>query len=155
MNKANTPYNYNADISLFDGETGDINELSRGWLGFAGHDLNVVLELSKSIDLQQVVASFAHVPDAWAFAPTAVMVYVSEDGENYSPAINAKLKYAPEEESMNKPQKINITIDVDKPNVRYVRLVAKNMGRIPAWHKAKGLKPWIMVDEVQLNEFIR
>lgn len=155
VNKPNTPYNFDAETILFDGETGEISELSRGWLGFSGSDLNVVLELSKGIELQQVVTSFAHVPDAWAFAPNAVQVFVSPDGETWSPAINAKLKYAPEEQAMNSPQKVTVTIDVNKPDVRFVRLVAKNLGRIPAWHKARGLRPWIMIDEVQLNEVIK
>ncbi len=154
-NKPNTPYNFEQETILFDGDRGDISELSRGWLGFSGNDFNVVLELSKAIELQQVVARFAHVPDAWAFAPTAVQVYVSDDGENFSPAINAKLKYAPEEQSMNSPQLVTVTIDVDKPDVKYVRIVAKNMGRIPSWHKARGLRPWIMVDEIELNEVIK
>ena len=154
VNKANTPYNFNPESILFDGETGEISELSRGWLGFSGTDLNVVLELSKGIDLQQVTASFAHVPDAWAFAPNAVQVFVSSDGENYSPAINAKLKYAPEEQAMNTPQRVTVTIDVNQSDIRFVRFVAKNMGRIPAWHKARGLRPWIMVDEIQLLETI-
>ena len=135
-------------------ERGEISELSRGWLGFSGSDLNVVLELSKGIELQNVVATFAHVPDAWAFAPTAVQVYVSSDGENYSQAIAAKLKYAPEEQSMNSPQLVKVVVEVNETDVKYVRLVAKNMGRIPAWHKAKGLKPWIMMDEVELQETI-
>lgn len=154
VNKPNTPYNYNAETILFDGETGEISELSRGWLGFSGNDLNVVFQLSKPIELQQVVVGFAHVPDAWAFAPTAVQVYVSSDGVEYSPAINAKLKYAPEEQSMNTPQYVSVIVEVNQPDVKFVRLVAKNMGRIPSWHKAKGLRPWIMVDEVQLNEVI-
>lgn len=153
-NKPNTPYNFNQESILFDGETGEISELSRGWLGFSGNDLNVVFQLSKAIELQQVEVGFAHVPDAWAFAPTAVQVYVSSDGVEYSPAINAKLKYAPEEQSMNSPQYVRVVVDINQSDVKYVRLVAKNMGRIPAWHKARGLRPWIMVDEVQLNEVI-
>ena len=144
VNKPNTPYNFNMETMLFDGEFGEIRELSRGWLGFSGNDLNVVLELSKPIELQQVEVSFAHVPEAWAFAPTAVQVFVSSDGENFSPAINAKLKYAPEEQSMNSPQLVKVIIDVNQADVKYVRLVAKNMGRIPSWHKARGLRPWIM-----------
>lgn len=154
VNKPNTPYNYEMETILFDGERGDISELSRGWLGFSGSDLNVVFELSKAIELQQVEVRFAHVPDAWAFAPIAVQVFVSSDGENYSPAIDAKLKYAPEEESMNKAQLVKVVVDVNKADVKFVRLVARNMARIPAWHKARGLRPWIMVDEVQLNEVI-
>lgn len=154
-NKPNTPYNFNPESILFDGETGDISELSHGWLGFSGNNFDVVLELSKAIELQQVLVTFAHVPDAWAFAPTAVQVYVSEDGENFSQPINAKLKYAPEEQSMNNPQKVKVLVEVNQPDVKYVRLVAKNMGRIPSWHKARGLRPWIMVDEIELDEVIK
>ena len=152
--KPNTPYNYNQETILFDGETGTISELSRGWLGFSGNDLDVVLELSKAIELQNVVVHFAHVPDAWAFAPTAVTVYVSSDGVTYSPAINARIKYAPGEESMNSPQLQTVTVEVNQPDVKFVRLVGKSLSRIPSWHKAKGLRPWIMVDEVELNEVI-
>ena len=128
--------------------------MSRGWLGFSGNDLDVVLELSKAIELQNVVVHFAHVPDAWAFAPTAVTVYVSSDGVTYSPAINARIKYAPGEESMNSPQLQTVTVEVNQPDVKFVRLVGKSLSRIPSWHKAKGLRPWIMVDEVELNEVI-
>ncbi len=56
---------------------------------------------------------------------------------------------------MNSPQKVSVTVEINQPDVKYVRLVAKNMGRIPSWHKAKGLRPWIMVDAVQINEVIR
>lgn len=152
--KPNTPYNYDMETSLFDGETGDITDLSRSWLGFSGNDLNVTFTLSKSIELQNVVMHFAHVPEAWAFAPTAVMVYVSADGENFSEAINAKIKYDPAAIEMNTPQKQIISIEVNQPNVKYVKLVARNLGKIPVWHKAKGLRPWILVDEVELNEVI-
>ena len=154
-NKPNTPYNYNQETILFDAVRGEITDLSQGWLGFSGNDMSVVLQLSKPIDLQDVELHFAHVPDAWAFAPTQVMVYVSEDGENFSQAIPAKIKYNPGEKDMDMPQLQTVRIDVDRQNVRYVRVVAKNLGRIPVWHKAKGLRPWIMVDEIQLNEVIK
>lgn len=155
QNKPNTPYNYNSESILFDGETGDISDLSRGWLGFSGSDFSTVFQLSKPIDLQRVILRFAHVPEAWAFAPKSMAVYVSSDGENYSPAYNAKIKYDPSEEAMNSPQLVVLSVDINQPDVKYVRVVARNLGKIPVWHKAKGLRPWIMVDEIQVNEVIR
>lgn len=152
--KPSTPYNYNMEGILFDGETGEISDLSQGWLGFKD-DINVTFELSKSIELQDVVMHFAHVPDAWAFAPIQVMVYVSNDGQNWSEPIRAKIKYNPGEVEMNTPQLQTIKIAVDMPDVKYVRVFAKSLARIPEWHKAKNLKPWLMLDEVQLNEVIK
>lgn len=152
---ANTPYNYNEASLLSDAERGDVNDLSRGWLGFSGNDLQVVFDLSKNIDLQAVEMNFAHVPDAWAFAPVQVSVSVSSDGVNYSEPIAAKIKYDPADEAMNKPQVVTVSVEVEKTGVKYVRVMAMNMGKIPAWHKAKGLRPWLMVDEVTLTETIR
>lgn len=154
VNSANTPYNFNETNILFDAETGDISDLSHGWLGFSGNDLQVVFDLSKSIELQNVEMRFAHVPDAWAFAPTQVYVSVSSDGVNYSDPIAAKIKYDPADEAMNSPQVVSISVNVEKANVKYVKVLAKNLGKIPVWHKAKGLRPWVMIDEVTLNEVI-
>ncbi|MBO4751350.1 MAG: chitobiase/beta-hexosaminidase C-terminal domain-containing protein [Bacteroidales bacterium] len=152
--KPNTPYNRQYQTALFDAEYGDVNNLSNGWLGFSASDMSVVLELAKEIELESIELRFAHNPDAWAFAPTAVDVYVSQDGVSYSEPMAANITYDPQSESMNMSQLTTINVFVDKPNVRYVKVVAKNMGRIPSWHRNKGLRPWLMTDEVKLNERI-
>ncbi|MCR4812954.1 MAG: chitobiase/beta-hexosaminidase C-terminal domain-containing protein [Bacteroidales bacterium] len=152
--KPNTPYNKQYQTALFDAEYGDVNNLSSGWLGFSASDMSVVLELAKEINLESVELRFAHNPDAWAFAPTAVDVYVSQDGVTYSEPMAATITYDPQSESMNMSQLVTINVYVEKPNVRYVKVVAKNMGRIPSWHRNKGLRPWLMTDEVKLNERI-
>ena len=153
--KPNTPYNYQFQTALYDGETGDVNNLSSGWIGFSASDLAVTLELAKEIELESVELRFAHNPDAWAFAPTAVNIYVSSDGVTFSDPIAAKITYDPQSVDMNTTQLANIKVLVDKPEVKYVKVVAKNMGRIPSWHKNKGLRPWLMTDEIKLNETIK
>ncbi len=154
VHKPNTPYNYRYQSALYDGETGDVNNLSSGWVGFSASDLAVTLELTKEIELESVELRFAHNPDAWAFAPTAVDVSVSSDGVTFSAPVAAKITYDPQSADMNTTKLVDINVHVDKPNVRYVKIVAKNMGRIPSWHKNKGLRPWLMTDEIKLNEKI-
>lgn len=155
VNSASTPYNFNQETILFDAETGDVNDLSRGWLGFSGKDLDVTLTLGKAISLQDVEMHFAHAPNAWAFAPMQVLVSVSSDGKNFTEPIAAKIKYDPSNEAMNNAQQVTIRVDVEQANVRYVRVVARALEKIPSWHKAKGLKPWVLVDEITLNETIK
>ena len=101
-----------------------------------------------------VSCTFAHVPDAWVFAPAQVEIQVSADGKNYSDPIPATITYDPSSESMNTTQLQVITIPAEKEDVRFVRVVAKPIGRIPQWHRAKGLNPWIMVDEVEIKELV-
>lgn len=150
--KPNTPYNKNAVKALFDGEIGDVNDLSRGWLGFSGHDVQVDLELSKCINIKGVTLRFAHVPDAWVFAPSQVMVAVSKDGKEYSDYVPATVNYDAAAAEMNTTQLQVIHIPVSRADVRFVRLLAKPISRIPQWHRAKGLKPWTMMDEVVIEE---
>lgn len=152
---ANTPYNYDQATLLFDAMTGDLNDLGNGWLGFSGNDMEVVFDLSKSIELQDVEMHFAHIPDAWAFAPTHVYVSVSSDGTDFGTPIAAKITYDPADEAMNNPQKVTLHVNVGCKDVHFVKVLATNLGKIPVWHKAKGLKPWIMIDEVMLNEAIK
>lgn len=152
QNAPNTPYNQKADKVLFDGQNASVVDLSSGWLGFSGSNVVATFELSKTIELGTVELRFAHVPEAWVFAPSAVDIYISSDGENFNLASSAVITYDPSSREMNATQVVPITVDVNKKNVSSVKVVARNIGRIPVWHKAKGLKPWIMMDEVRLNE---
>lgn len=153
--KPNTPYNHKAETALFDGEVGSVNDLSRGWIGFSGVDFSAVMELGKTIELDQVVLRFAHVPETWVFAPKEVEVYTSADGVNFDHRYNAVIPYDPSAEEMNSTQLQTVKVNVGQSGVRFVKIVAKNIGKTPKWHKAKGLPAWIMIDEVQLNEVIK
>lgn len=150
--KPNTPYNKNIDRALIDGEKGDVNDLSRGWLGFSAYDMQADLRLAKAIEIGSVTIRFAHVPDAWVFAPAECYVSVSSDGETYTRPVAATILYDPAAESMNTTQLQTLVIPVSQADVRFVRVLAKPIDRIPAWHRAKDLNPWIMLDEITIEE---
>ena len=35
-----------------------------------------------------------------------------------------------------------------KANVRYVKIIIKNYGKMPAWHLSAGEQAWLFVDEI-------
>lgn len=153
-NKPNTPYNRNYDRALSDGEIGTVDDLSRAWIGFSGNDMVVTVTLSKPVDLEDVRLRFAHQPSAWAFAPTTVSVSTSTDGEHYSASTLAETDFDPSAVDNNSARLVEPVIHVATRGVRYVRIVARNVGRIPDWHSAKGLRAWMMVDELTLTEML-
>ena len=55
---------------------------------------------------------------------------------------------------MNATQLQMLTVPVNRTDVRFVRIIATPIARIPAWHRAKGLNPWIMMDEIKIEEEI-
>lgn len=153
-NKPNTPYNRHYDRALSDGETGSVDDLSHAWIGFSGNDMIVTVTLSKPIDLDEVRLRFAHQPSAWAFAPAMVTVSTSSDGEHYGAAVTAEMDFDPTAVENNSARLVDPSVRVAARDVRYVRVVARNVGRIPDWHSAKGLRAWLMVDELTLTELM-
>ena len=148
----NTPYNHNAAKALFDGETGSVDDLTRGWLGFSGNDVVVVVTLAKPISVDHVTVRFAHAPDAWVFAPVQVKVEVSADGQQYKDAKLATISYDPASEYATTPDVKTLKVGVMQSNVKFIKISAKSIGKLPPWHKAKGLKPWMMLDELYVIE---
>ncbi len=154
-NQPNTPYNKNLETALFDGVYGSTSNLSDDWIGFSGSNFEAVLALVKPIDIQSVEATFMHAPESWAFAPKSFSVYVSPDGKNYSPEIKADVKFIPSEKENAYNQVITFRSLVNINQVKYIKVAAKSIGKIPSWHEAKGLRPWMFVDEIVINETVK
>ncbi|MBQ9547487.1 MAG: chitobiase/beta-hexosaminidase C-terminal domain-containing protein [Bacteroidales bacterium] len=153
--KPNTPYNRNSARALFDGEMGDVSDLSEGWIGFSGGDCGATFQLARQLDVEQVSLRFAHNPDAWIFAPKQVWVYLSYDGSTFTDSISAPITYNPELKDEAVATVYAVDVKVNRQAVRAVRVVAHGIGRIPEWHRAKGLKPWLMIDEVTVKETLK
>ena len=152
--KPNTPYNVGTDTILFDGERGDINSLSRGWLGFSGGDVVTTVELAKTLDVESIVLRYAHNPAVWAFAPQAVTVAFSADGSDYSDTVTVHPTFAPDAQAESQPRVVELNVPVDRKGVTSVKIIAHTIGTIPQWHRGKGLNPWVLMDELEVNEKI-
>ena len=56
---------------------------------------------------------------------------------------------------MNTTQLQMLTVPVNRTGVRFVKIVAQPIRGIPSWHRAKGLKPWILMDEIEVSEMLK
>ena len=96
-----------------------------------------------------------HAPESWAFAPKAFSVYVSADGKTYSPEIKADVKFVPSEKENAYNQVVTFRSLVNINQIKYIKVVATSIGKIPSWHEAKGLRPWMFIDEITINETVK
>ena len=53
---------------------------------------------------------------------------------------------------MNTTQLQTLVVPVKRSDVRFVKIMARPIHGIPDWHRAKGLNPWIMLDEIKIEE---
>lgn len=152
--RPNTPYNVGTDTILFDGLTGTVDDLSRGWLGFSGEAVVTTVELAKPVVADAVVLRYAHSPSLWAFAPDSIAVAYSIDGKTFSEPHVVAVPFNPTEQQHNTPQLVELRIPAPSQSIGFIRIVPHTIARIPAWHRAKGLNPWLMMDEIQIEEHL-
>lgn len=150
--KASTPYNLGTDTILFDGEHGSVEDLSHGWLGFSGTAPVTVVELSRPIDIDYVVLRYAHSPAVWAFAPRDVLLTFSADGETWGDTMRYTVPFDPAAQDNDADQLVELRIPVERHGVGYIKVEPSTIVKMPDWHRAKGLKPWLMMDEIEISE---
>ena len=149
--KPNTPYNKHYETALNDGETGLVEDLSHHWIGFSATNCEATVTLSKPVDIDQIKLRFAHNPEAWVFAPDSIVVMTSADGIKYSTPRVFTCQFNPTKEENNAAKLVELDITVNTNDVKYIKIIAHNIGRIPQWHRAKGLHAWIMTDEINIK----
>lgn len=153
--KPNTPYNHNSALALIDGVTGDVSDLSQGWIGFSGGSCGMTFQIAQPLDIDKVSLRFAHNPEAWIFVPREVKVAFSYDGTTFTDSLTIAAPFAPDEQDRNVPLAVPFKVKAGRRQVKALRIVAQGIERIPEWHRAKGLKPWIMTDEVGVSEIMK
>lgn len=149
---ANTPYNVGTDTILYDGEHASVDDLSRGWLGFSGKAPTITVTLAKTVNIDYVTLRYAHTPAVWAFAPCNVTLTFSADGTTWGDTVSFALPFDPANQENNSDQLVELRIPADRNGVGFIRIEPATIDRIPAWHRAKGLKPWLMMDEIEISE---
>lgn len=153
--KPNTPFNVGTDTILFDGEKGVVSDLQHGWLGFSGSGVTATVKLAKQVDVENLTLRFAHVPDNWAFAPAHITVTLSSDGEHYTDTVEVAMPFDPTAIEENIPREVEIKVPVGRDNVAFMKVEVDAISAVPDWHRAKGLKPWILMDEIEVSEKIK
>lgn len=145
----NNQYTAGGPEGLIDGLNGDKDWRKGGWQGYYGNDFEAVLDLQKVSSITSASASFLQDQRAWIMMPKAFLVYTSMDGINYT-LQGTQNSTAPD--NFDGPLVQTETIQFNKPTLaRYVKLIAQNYGKLPAWHLSAGESAYIFVDEVSVK----
>ena len=83
-----------------------------------------------------------------AFAPTTLIMEVSEDGKTFEKVydyVNDEPKKLTNDISI---KEFTEEIDVKSKNIQYIRLKAEQLGVCPAKHPNAGERTWLFLDEI-------
>ncbi|MDO9256578.1 MAG: sialate O-acetylesterase [Bacteroidales bacterium] len=131
-------------LALLDGILASENFQDGSWQGFEGNDLDVIIDLGKTIHVKRIKVNFLSDTKSWIFLPKQVSVQVSEDGITYKKLGDNKFSSEKEIEDVL----IQPVLFATDCKVRFIKLSAINQGLCPAWHPGAGNKSWIFADEI-------
>jgi hexosaminidase len=94
--------------------------------------------------LKEIGCRFYHAPGSWIYAPESLTVWVSADGHQFQQVKTLDVK--PTREGS-----VSVTIPLGSLNVRFVRIVAKNVGLIKPGQPGAGNPAWMFMDEITLQ----
>ena len=145
FSKYSTQYTGGGPVGLIDGLRGTTNFASGEWQGYQGQDFEAIIDLKRSTEINELGASFLQVARSWIWMPTKIEFETSDDGENYKKVLELPIVF-PEREMIHTIREYSKKID--RTRARYLRVKAKNFGKIPEWHPGAGSDAYIFVDEV-------
>ena len=140
-------YDVGGPKALTDGIIGPMN-YHYNWLGFWGDDMDVVIDLEKTLDIHEINADFLFYPLSWIFVPKRVVCYVSEDNVEWTEIAS---KTYENEASLAECKIVPFSFTALHGKGRYVRVKAESLLTNPEWHRGVGQPCWIFCDEVRIK----
>lgn len=148
LSTMNPKYIFNGPSGLVDGKEGAASYVDGNWVGFSGKNgMQAIIDLGQSQQISSVRVGTLNDTPNWIFTASAIRVFGSEDGKDYSLIvennINTPDSKAPIERSV-------VSVDFPLTKARYVKIELPSTV-IPSWHDGKGAPGLIFVDEIEIN----
>ncbi|RPD46503.1 FN3 associated domain-containing protein [Paracnuella aquatica] len=144
----NEQYKGDGGRTLFDAQKGDQNFRSGKWLGFKEQPLTAQLLFKQPVTLSSVAVSTLVDIGSYIMPPQQLEVW----GGNHPSKLRLLGRLRPQQplkDTSGYMQGYEVLFDATPVSV--IKLVAVPVGKLPAWHRGKGDKGWVFVDEVFLN----
>jgi len=135
--------------ALFDGELGSLSfSAGTSWTAYRETPLEALLFFKQPVTVGSV--AFRSLIDIGSFIMPPSEIEVWGGSNTGSLSLLKKLKpVQPTKESM--PYIENYSCSFQPKKVTLIKLIVKPLGSLPAWHRGKGDKGWVFIDEVFLN----
>ena len=138
-------YSGRGDLTLVDGITGTTAYRDGFWQGWESNDLDVIIDLEKTEQLNKVSIGFLESHQSWIFLPSQVSFSFSDDGISFES--EQKINVV-EGKQYGDPNRYSAEIVKLNIAARYVRVIAKSQRVCPRWHAGAGGKTWLFADEI-------
>jgi uncharacterized membrane protein len=144
----NSKYNDEQGKMLFDRQKAETNFQLGNWVAFRENRMECLLPFSKPVTLQSITLSTLVDVNSYIMPPQQIEVW-GGDNEQRMKLLG---RMSPQQPGKLMPVFMKgFECKFAAATVKYIKLIATPVGKLPTWHPGKGDKAWIFVDEVLLN----
>jgi len=131
--------------SLINGRLGSLDFKDGQWQGFSGKNLDVIISLDSLTSINKVSMNFYQYINSWIVVPSYISIMSSKDSLNWE-----IIKSVDSIGEIRKRGKFITSISFDslETDAKYLKIFAKNYGKLPSWHEAAGAESWLFIDEI-------
>ncbi len=140
-------YACGGDLALIDQVRGN-TDFRSNWQGYQGTDMEAIVDLGKVKSINSISLGALQEQRIWIFLPSEVEFYVSNDNKNFKLVGTASHDY-----ELNKDGAFIHEFEKQLKGIksRYVKVIAKTIGKCPEWHYGAGGDSWVFVDEIVIK----
>jgi len=120
---------------------------SKEFLGFSGTDCEALIDLGKEEKISNVIVHCLRESGSWIYQPQTVEVFISSNGTDFT-SVGLTDDFIIKTKGLETG---TMKVGFAEKNTRYVKVVVKNWGEIPAGNPGAGNKSWLFVDEIEVN----
>ena len=120
------------------------------FVGFVGTDFVATIDLGKETEIKKVKLHTFEKKNSWIYHPKQgdVSVMISNDGINFTSPVD---EVASVELSATGGCTITLSFTQKPKTARFVKIIAKNFGTIPAGQPGERKGAWMFVDEIEVE----
>lgn len=133
-----------AEAMLTDGIRGS-HDYAYNWLAFPGKDLEVIIDLEETRDVQRMESAYYQYAFWLRILPRKVEYFTSADGQNFE-LVGTVENTLPIDQYGG--QQRDFIVEFSPRPARYVKVKAYTIGNTPAWHPGGGRAANMLVDEI-------
>ena len=137
---------YKADgaFTLINGIKGNLRRTGNEWLGFKGVNMEATIDLDSMEALNFVTLNVLNKPESWIHPPKKVSVLGSMDSINFTELGSISIRDI-------RNFKNTITLKFEGNPVRFIKVIAENIGAIPQGNPGENEKAWLFIDEIIID----
>jgi uncharacterized membrane protein len=138
----------NGAITLIDGKKGETNFRSDKWLGYRENKMEMLLSYNHVVTVSSVTLSTIVDIGGDLMPPASIEVWGGDDRTK----LKLLGKLTPTQPGSTKPAYFKgYEIKFKPTEIKYIKLVATPLNKLPDWHPGKGEKGWVFADEIFVN----